>query len=757
MVYEVYEAEDFAKLKLFRHLLDDEPIVHEEQLRLSERLKLTTFCTYFDALNLMIPSGLHINVKAMVSLVETDSLPELTKEQQHALSTLKELGGVANPLDISIRLGLSDLRIWYSLKRLGLVAFNEKPGRRVSDEITTMVRLSETQNDLTNLKLTPKQQKIIDFLESNTEVSLKELLYFTGVSRSVSDLLENKEYIEYFDIRTYRDPMRTEEYDGPMRFELSQEQQKVYDGIRALIDKREGAACLLEGVTGSGKTPVYIELSRYVQSTGRQTIIMVPEISLTPQLALQFKGIFGERIAILHSGLSLGERADEWQRAKDGLADIVIGTRSAVFAPFSNIGLIIMDEEQESTYKSESSPRYHARDVAKVRAATHNAVMLMSSATPSVESSYLAAKGRYHYFTLTERYNAKSLPDVTIVDMRDEVKTGNPGRISRPLLEELKNNLARGEQSVLLLNRRGYHTNASCMHCGEVLTCPNCSVALIYHKPNDRLMCHYCAYSETVPDTCKSCGSDYLKYTGAGTQRCEDELAALLPEARIMRMDADSTMARFAHQDKYTAFKRGEFDILLGTQMVAKGLDFPNVTLVGVISADSSLYSGSYKSYEMTFALLTQVVGRCGRGERQGRAIIQTSTPDNPIIRLAAKQDYAAFLKDELINRKIALYPPFCDLCIVMFVCEFLEQLEEGARYFADRLKELSQERYQGMPLWVLGPVEPEIFKVNNRYRVKLIIKCKNNKDFRELMRLVYEDFLEVRYYKRITAIIDIN
>ncbi|MDE6600088.1 MAG: primosomal protein N', partial [Oscillospiraceae bacterium] len=437
---------------------------------------------------------------------------------------------------------------------------------------------------------------------------------------------------------------------------LSEQQQRVYDGIASLIDEGKPCAALLYGVTGSGKTPVFAKLISHTLDLGKNVIMLIPEISLTPQVVQRFQNLFGDLVAIMHSSLSLTQRLNEYKRVKKGQARIVVGTRSAVFAPMENIGLFIIDEEGERTYKSESSPRYNAKEIAKKRCLTHGAVTLMASATPSIESYYYAQTGRYKLFTMPERYSQERLPVTEMVDLAVEGFYGNSAVFSDKLVEEINYNLEKKEQTILLLNRRGYHTYISCADCKEPLVCPNCSIPMTYHRTNGRVLCHYCGHSEEMPSSCGKCGSAHLKMTGLGTQKVEDEVASLFPNARILRMDADTTYSRYAYERSFRAFENGEYDIMLGTQMIAKGLDFPNVTLVGVLSIDKALFAGDFRSYERTFSLITQVVGRCGRGDKQGRAIIQTYVPEHYVLNLAADQNYPAFYEQEISSRQALIY-----------------------------------------------------------------------------------------------------
>ena len=488
-----------------------------------------------------------------------------------------------------------------------------------------------------------------------------------------------------------------------------------------------------------------------------ENLFMVPEIGLTPQTLSLFCKRYGSNVAVFHSALSVRERLEEWKRVKSGKAKIVIGTRSAVFAPLENVGLIIIDEEQEHTYKSEQSPRYSAIDVAKYRAAYNNSLLILASATPSVESYAAAQSGRYELCTLKNRYGNAVLPEVLTVDMRTEEKAAGSHAISKTLYDSLKQNLENGRQSILLINRRGFHTFAACNSCAEVICCPNCSISMTYHSANNRLMCHYCGYSVPFSSKCPECGEDAVRYSGFGTQKIEDELAALFPEARIVRMDTDSTAGKNSHEKLLDSFSKGEYDIMIGTQMVAKGLNFPNVTLVGVVSVDQQLYNDDFRSLERTFSLLTQVVGRAGRGEYEGVAVIQTLTPENEVIRLAAKQDYDEFFKTEIRLRKAMVYPPYCDLCVVGFTGGNESVVKAAANNALKLIVDYTKSEFEGEKIITLGPMPARVAKISGKFRYRLIIKCRNSKRFRQMIsKLLIEMGTDSRF-SSVTTYADIN
>ena len=513
---------------------------------------------------------------------------------------------------------------------------------------------------------------------------------------------------------------------------------------------------LLYGVTGSGKTAVFLHVIRHVLTVGKGVIVTVPEISLTPQTLAVFTAAFGDTVAVFHSGLSVGERMDEWKRVRTGRAKIVVGTRSAVFAPVQNLGLIVMDEEQESTYKSESTPRYHARDIAKFRVNYNRAYCLLCSATPSVESYYMAQSGKYRYHALHHRYGDAVVPTVQLVDMNNEDLYRGKPMISMALARAVSENIRAGRQSILLLNRRGYHTYAVCKDCKTVAACPNCSISMTYHAANNRLMCHYCGHSEPAYVRCKACGGE-LTFSGGGTQKAEDQLREAFPEARILRVDTDTTANKYALEKKLNAFANGEYDIMIGTQMVAKGLDFENVTLVGVLSADQSLYSDDYRSNERTFDLLTQVVGRAGRGRYRGTALIQTHVPENPYLHLAAAQDYESFFETEIRFRRAMLYPPFADLLQIGFVGEKEDTVRAAAEHFSALLAETFRQDYPNLPLRLLRASAASVSRMGGKYRYKIIMKYKNSKAFRDAIAMLLSAFSSDKRFLSVTAYADPN
>ena len=604
-------------------------------------------------------------------------------------------------------------------------------------------------------KLTPKQQSAFDTLCAIGTVTVRELSYYTGVSVGIIRTLADKGAAEIFEVERFRRP-KQEMADIKLPQTLSAEQMNVANDILRECDAAEPMVGLLYGVTGSGKTAVFLHVIRHVLTVGKGVIVTVPEISLTPQTLAVFTAAFGDTVAVFHSGLSVGERMDEWKRVRTGRAKIVVGTRSAVFAPVQNLGLIVMDEEQESTYKSESTPRYHARDIAKFRVNYNRAYCLLCSATPSVESYYMAQSGKYRYHALHHRYGDAVVPTVQLVDMNNEDLYRGKPMISMALARAVSENIRAGRQSILLLNRRGYHTYAVCKDCKTVAACPNCSISMTYHAANNRLMCHYCGHSEPAYVRCKACGGE-LTFSGGGTQKAEDQLREAFPEARILRVDTDTTANKYALEKKLNAFANGEYDIMIGTQMVAKGLDFENVTLVGVLSADQSLYSDDYRSNERTFDLLTQVVGRAGRGRYRGMALIQTHVPENPYLHLAAAQDYESFFETEIRFRRAMLYPPFADLLQIGFVGEKEDTVRAAAEHFSALLAETFRRDYPNLPLRLLRASAASVSRMGGKYRYKIIMKYKNSKAFRDAIAMLLSAFSSDKRFFSVTAYADPN
>lgn len=760
-VFALRQKKDGKKLKAIAEVLDEAPLLNNELLRLAVFLKEQTFCTLFEAAKAMLPSGigLHFVLSYILNPTYAD-LQSITDEaEQSVIAYLQEKAVYVKREKILKDLGYkSDYPILEQMAKKGLLLCNSDAQRKIGDATLKMARLTDFYFQYADGagKLTKKQKDVVSFLENVGTASVKEICYFTGVTAAVISTLAGKGVIDFFENEIFRRPKFEKQSSVKTPIQLTDLQKTAFDGLLAQLQKPTAETALLFGVTGSGKTQVFLRLIDEVLKTDGGVIVMVPEISLTPQMLSIFYERYGSLVAVFHSALSMGERLDEWKRVKKGEAKIALGTRSAVFAPFEKIGMIVIDEEQEHTYKSEMSPRYHARDAARFRTKNHNALLLLSSATPSIESYARAKTGMYALYTLDERYGNAVLPEVLTVQLSQfGGQTG--AQLGDVLLTELQENLRAGNQSILLLNRRGYNTFAACNACGKVMTCPNCSISLTYHARNKRLMCHYCGYSEPFTDICRECGEKQVAYSGFGTQRLEDELQAQLPEARILRLDTDTTASRYSFEKSLKKFTNQEYDIMVGTQMVAKGLDFPNVTLVGVVSVDQMLYNDDYKSAERTFDLLTQVVGRAGRGEKSGKAIIQTAFPDNEVITLAKAQNFPAFYDLEMQIRKAMVYPPYCDLCTIGFIGTDEILTKSAAKAFLDDLRAAHQSEYKDLQLIVLGPIAPRLAKVSGKYRFRIILKCRNSARLRAFVSAQLKHFAKNNTYKKVTVIADLN
>lgn len=760
LVMDCVLQEQTAGLKSVQSVMDEKPLLSPEMVALARFMQERTFCTLFDAVRAMLPTGLYLQVKPVlrpVADVAPDVLETLTPNERQILAFVSKCPGGADQETLLRRLGMEeDAPALRHLLELGVLVRGADGFRHTGDATVRTVRLLPRDPEAELPKLTDKQQAVWHLLEDVGAASVKEVCYFSGVTPAVVNALANKGLVQFYDAEVLRTPYDATEAAPPIVSRaLNEEQQQAYDRLTALYAAHQPAAALLYGVTGSGKTAVYMNLIDQVLEDGRQVIVLVPEISLTPQMMNLFIQKYGRRVAVLHSSLAIGERMDEWKRIKRGEARIVVGTRSAVFAPCDELGLIVMDEEQEHTYKSESTPRYHARDVARFRCAHHNALLLMTSATPSVESYYAAKSGRYTLLELPQRYGDVQLPQVEVVDLRTE--SIGESVLGPTLLARMQTCLEKEQQIILLLNRRGFHTHVSCRSCGQVISCPSCSISLTYHRANNRLMCHYCGHSQPAPKKCPNCESDKIRFCGLGTQLVEDELAQLFPDVPVLRMDTDTTMSRSSYEEKFRDFAEGKYRIMIGTQMVAKGLDFPNVGLVGVLSADQSLYSDDYRSYETTFALLTQVIGRAGRRREQGLAVVQTYTPDNPVIELAAEQDYTGFFGLEIASRKMMHYPPYADLFLFGFTGLQEQRVRQASRRMLELLRAAAMGDHADLPMIALDPTPAAVVKVAGKYRYKMLVKARNTKPMRDLVRELMHTLNSDPMARGVTVYVDIN
>ncbi len=753
-------------LKSITAVLDEAPVLTPAFIRMAAFVRERYFCTFYDAIKAMLPAGLWFRQAETYVLTEKQPDLEALQKQEHAWPIMEYLiqnGGRAEPARLktlfpeeeNLESGLQ-----YLLKKK-LIRSNVDFSRKVHDKSEKIASLAISAEEtmeyaMRKKRSAPLQYEVLRLLCTVGSASTKELCYLTGATMATVNRLEKLGYLSLSVRDVFRNPLP--EFVEPARpLILNERQQQVYEGLLAQSQKDKPGVALLYGVTGSGKTSVYIQLIRAVLERGKTAIFLVPEISLTPQLLTLLMSHFGSEVAVLHSALRVSERYDEWKRIRQGKARVAVGTRSAVFAPVENLGIVIVDEEQEHTYKSENAPRYHAREMAIYRGSKDKALVLLGSATPALESMYHAKNGTYTLYTLPERYNGKHLPAVELIDMKQELRNGNGGALSRPLREALADNLTHGRQSILFLNRRGAGRHLICVDCGEVPMCPRCSVSLTYHTVNNRLMCHYCGHSQALPEDCPHCGG-HLKTVGFGTQKIELELNELFPDAPVLRMDADTISASNSHEAILQRFKEEKIPILIGTQMVTKGLNFENVTLVGVVDADTSLYVDHYRAAETTFSMLTQVIGRSGRGEKPGKAMIQTMTPEHTVIQQAAMQDYDSFYDLEITLRYLQKAPPYRDVFTVLFVGIIENQVLECAGYFRDLLvKTLQSPTYADLPMTVMGPSPAAVSKVNNSYRYRLTLHCTNQKPVRLLLRQLLQVFAKEKKCKGVTALADIN
>ena len=754
------------KLKTVAAVLDEAPILNGLQLRLAAFLRERYFCTFYDGARAMLPAGLWFRREETLSLTEDRSWEGAAIRKEGALAvlqTLRDLGGACRESALSACIPEEDKRreVLAYLVRKKWITAQRALRQKTRDKTERIAALAvPAEQAMAYASGRPKsaamQRSVLELLCSVGAASVKDICYYTGASAQTVARLEKLGYLEF----SQKPVLRCREIPkAKVRkpLVLNEAQEQCFRGLWAQSQGEKPGVALLYGVTGSGKTSVYIRLIEEMLRAGKSTVLMVPEIALTPQLLGLMAAWFDDQVAVLHSSLSAGERYDQWKRVRRGQARVVVGTRSAVFAPTENLGLIILDEEQEHSYKSENTPRYAAKEVAMWRGVKEGALVLLGSATPSVESMYHARQGDYALYRLKERYNGRSLPETEIVDMREELKLGNDGCLSYPLRQAIHDTVQAGKQAILLLNRRGNARALVCVDCREAPECPRCSERLTYHSANGRLMCHYCGYSQPVPERCPKCGGP-LKTLGTGTQRVQQELAELFPEVQTARMDADTVSAANPHEAILDRFRRGEQSILLGTQMVAKGLDLPNVTLVGVLDADLSLFTGGFRAGETTFDMLTQVVGRAGRGAFAGRAVIQTMAPNHELIRLAASQDYDSFYELELRLRQVQHAPPFRDYVTAAFQGAIESQVLAGAVKFRDSLLELQRLGSFGpMLLECLGPAPSPVPKINYQYRYRLTMYCRLDKAMRGALGYVLSAFGKDGKMRGVSAYLDVN
>jgi primosomal protein N' (replication factor Y) len=741
---------DFAKLRFIKEPMDLEPILNDELLQLGDWLTKEAMCFKISALQAMLPAAMKAKYEKVIKVVEDkkDQLPPSIQNlfgKNDSLSWKDVIEG-ENASLVQKEMQNGNLELEYNVKN----RLNKKTVRVIKPLLSPM-ELKEMASAISSHA--KKQQELLQyFIEHQESIPLKELLELMNTSSGTVKSLVSKGALAEMDQEIYRDPYENRVFEKSIPFTLTAEQTAALKPIQEKIHHDEHDVFLLYGVTGSGKTEVYLQAIASVIEKGKEAIMLVPEISLTPQTVKRFKERFGEQVAVMHSGLSVGEKYDEWRKIHRKEVKVVVGARSAVFAPFENLGLVIIDEEHESSYKQEETPRYHARDVAIERAKSYGCPVILGSATPTLESFARAKKNVYKLLTLSQRMNKNALPAVDIVDMREELRTGNRSMFSELLFTKLKDRLDKGEQTVLMLNKRGHSSFVMCRSCGLVINCPNCDISLTYHRFNDIMKCHYCGFEEGMPSVCPECESEHIRFFGTGTQKVEEELAKILPEARVIRMDVDTTSKKGSHERLLNAFGEGKADILLGTQMIAKGLDFPNITLVGVLSADTMLHLPDFRSSEKTFQLLTQVSGRAGRHQLPGEVVIQTYTPEHYSIELSALQDYDAFYEREMYLRRQSHYPPYYYVVLITVSHEDLMKTvsvtEKITNYLGSRLNRDSV---------VLGPVASPISRINNRYRYQCLIKYKREPDLNQHLRTLLEHYQKETAQNHLQISIDLN
>ncbi|MFB4211071.1 primosomal protein N' [Shouchella sp. JSM 1781072] len=745
-VVELVEVSDVKKLKEITEVLDPVPVLSKELLALGKWLANSTICFQVTAFQAMLPAALKTKVSKKINLLAdrsqlTHTLQALFQQDQLDWDDVKK----QSPQH------LVDIK---KAMEAGLVELDYATSAHTKMKTQRVVEFVHgTEEDLKELQRKAKKQWVLlTHLKENKQVPTQELLIKTNTSRASLKALIDKGFVREWDQEVYRDPTLNETFKKTAPLSLTENQQLVLDEISEPIDKEIHTTMLLHGVTGSGKTEIYLQAIAKVLEKGQQAIMLVPEISLTPLMVDRFKARFGDLVAIMHSGLSNGEKYDEWRKIHRKEVSVVVGARSAVFAPFDQLGIIIIDEEHETSYKQEEAPRYHTRDVAIYRGESHRAPVILGSATPSIESFARAKKGNYKLLSLGERINARPMPDVTIVDMRQELRNGNRSMFSTALLDGLKERLNRGEQTVLFLNRRGYSTFVMCRDCGYVATCDYCDISYTYHRKGHALKCHYCGDEKPMPTKCHECESEHIRFFGSGTQKVEEELYKYFPEAKVIRMDVDTTRKKGSHKALLDAFGQGKGDILLGTQMIAKGLDFPNITLVGVLAADSMLHIPDFRSAERTFQVLEQVAGRAGRAELTGEVIVQSYTPDHYSIQLVKQHDYEQFYANEMQIRKQGGYPPYYFMALVTISDEDLASVIKASGKIAAYFKQaLSDETI------ILGPVVSPIARIKDRYRYQCVIKYRHEPKLHDTLEAVLNHYQRDKTNKRLAISMDVH
>lgn len=757
-VVDVCEKPSVHKLKEIIRPVDERPVLKGDMLKLAQWMKNRYICTYSDVIKSMLPPGIGVKSTKIIKLKTSEgdlkgSLKKIIdKLLEHGEMEFEELKNSVNIKTITKHID--------SLLDMGYIDVFEEFTTRVREKQIRVVYLLKPQEEViydieSNRIKNIKHIRILEMLIENEYIAASDIVRFAGVSAGVLDTLKKYGYVDFKEIEVTRDPVGDRTYEKTTHMSPTKEQQEVLDSVNEMLDKEKFSEALVHGVTGSGKTEVYLQLIGHCIEQGKQSIMLVPEISLTPQMVERFKGRFGDDVAVLHSRLSLGERYDQWRLIKDNKIKVVVGARSAIFAPFDNLGLVIIDEEHENSYKSEITPKYHAADVARQRCIIEKAVLIHGSATPSVETYYRAKTGEIELLEMTKRANNMCLPRVEVVDMRSELTNGNRSVFSQSLQNEIRKNIEKEQQTIIFLNRRGYASFVLCRNCGLVLKCPYCNVSLTYHAHDERVICHYCGFTVKNPSTCPKCKSNHIRNFGTGTQKVEEEIKKQFEGCTVLRMDMDTTTGKNSHEEILRNFRDNNINILVGTQMIAKGHDFPKVTLVGVLAADSILNTGDFKATERTFQLVTQVAGRAGRGELSGRVIIQTYNTENYSIVCACDQDYISFYDKEILMRKKLLYPPFTNLSSVI-LSGVNDKVVLGSAVFVKS----EMEKHFGKnssEVQILGPSRAPLSKIKNKYRWRIVIKCKELDKLIDVMTKISDGFYKHTTKNSVALSVDIN
>lgn len=758
-VLDVLSKPEVSQLKEINRLIDEKPVLKRNMINLAHWMKKQYICTYSDTIKCMLPPGIGVKSSKVIKLKRCEA--ELKGNNKKIIDALFGHDGEMEYEELKNQVNVRTFAKYInSLSEQGCIEVYEEFNAKVREKRIRVVYLVKPEEEViydieSNKIKNIKHIRILELLIENECISVGDIVRFVGVSSRVLETLRKNGYVEFGDIEVTRDPVANMTYEKTLPMKPTKEQQIAIDRVKGMLNSGRFMEVLLHGITGSGKTEVYLQLIGHCIEGGKQAIILVPEISLTPQMVERFKGRFGQDVAVMHSRLSLGERYDQWRLVRDGKTKVVVGARSAVFAPFDNLGLVVIDEEHENSYKSEIVPKYHAADIARQRCIIENAVLLYGSATPSVETYYRAKAGEIELLEMTRRTNNMLLPEVKIVDMRDELSCGNRSVFSRGLQKEMRKNIDDGQQTIVFLNRRGYASFILCRNCGYVLKCPYCDVSLTYHSHEERIICHYCGFTVKSPECCPKCKSNHIRNFGTGTQKIEEEVKKQFEDSTVIRMDLDTTTGKNSHEEILRSFRDNNINVMVGTQMIAKGHDFPNVTLVGVLAADSILNTGDYKATERTFQLITQVAGRAGRGKIPGRVIIQTYNTENYSIVSACEQDYISFYDREILVRKQLQYPPFTQLASVILSGIYDKQVLGSAVFVKNELCKFFGK--DDTETQILGPSRAPLSKIKNKYRWRIVIKCKELDKLIDVLTKVSDSYYSNSTKNSVALSVDIN